>query len=492
MIDDGLTKKDLFSKNVGYTYDDIIILPGYINFPLENLNLETSLTKNIKIKLPFVSSPMDTVTESKMAIQMALFGGIGIIHCNNTIEQQVNEVLRVKRFNNGFVENPITLNPENTVKDAKDYTLKYGITSFPIINDKHILIGMITSRDIYFKHEDTCLYGLMTPIEKLNTSKMCDLDEANNIIIEKKISKLPIIDNEGKLISLICRKDIINCHRYPNASKDNNTKQLLVGGSVSTHIEDRKRINELINAGVNVIVIDSSQGNSCYQIDTIKYIKDFTKKNKKDVDIIAGNVVTQQQALNLINAGADALRVGMGSGSICTTQNVCGVGRPQATAVYKVSQLARKYNVPIIADGGISNTGHIIKALCLGASTIMMGSLLAGTDESPGECYYKNGVRLKKYRGMGSKEAMSKVSGRRYGVNNENITVAQGVVGNVTSKGSLNVYMPYLIKGVKHGLQNIGIENINDINNLDIRFEIRTNSSINEGNIHGLHNFEKD
>ena len=319
----------------------------------------------------------------------------------------------------------------------------------------------------------------------------CSLKDANNILKQNKVNLLPIVDNEMKLTSLICRKDLRNIVDYPLASKNENTKQLLVGAAITTRNYE-ERVTKLVDAGVDVIVIDSAQGNSIYQIETLKWVK----KNYPKLDVICGNVVTKTQAHNLIINGADALRVGMGVGSICTTQSVCGVGRAQATAVYNIAKYAHLRNIPIIADGGISNTSHIIKALALGADTVMMGSLLAGTDESPSDYFYKNGMRLKKYRGMGSLAAMKKgeSSLNRY-LDNNKLKVAQGVSGVVTSKGSISKYIPYLVKGVKLGLQDIGtnsIENLHRNNsNSIIRYEVRTFSSYKESQIHSLVSVEE-
>ena len=318
------------------------------------------------------------------------------------------------------------------------------------------------------------------------------LEDAYEILKESKRSRLPVVDENFNLKSLICRKDLANRREYPNASRNRTTNQLLVGASVTTHLNTNERIIPLIKAGVDVLVIDSAQGNSLYQIKTIKYIKE----KFPDIDIIAGNVVTTKQAKNLIDAGADALRVGMGIGSICTTQEVCGVGRSQATAVYKVSRYAKSLGIPIIADGSIKNTGHIVKALTLGASTVMLGSMLAGTEDSPGEIFYKDGVRLKNYRGMGSIEAMKQTSSsERYLAQNENIKVAQGVSGTVVTKGKVSTYIPYLVQGVKHGLQDIGSNTIQKLHTMlddgTIEFEIRSMSSMRDGAIHGLYDYKK-
>lgn len=494
---DGMKYNDVFNNIISYAYDDIILLPKYIDFSLEDVNLRTKVSRNIEINLPLISSPMDTVTESKMAIKLALLGGLGIIHCNNTIEEQVNEVLQVKIFNNGFIQNPIVLGPNHTILDFLNLEKQYKFSGFPITENGKTnskLLGMVTKRDVDFHTDVSVLLKNIMNKNIITGPEDCTLEEANKILSVNKVSRLPIIDFKGNLVSLICRKDLRNNKNYPYASKNKKTKQLLVGAAVSTHQKDYERIDALVNAGVDLLIIDSSQGNSIYQLNTIKYIK-----SKYEIDVIGGNVVTQTQALNLLDAGVDGLRVGMGIGSICITQNVCGVGRGQATAVYKVSQYARDVGIPVIADGGISSSGQIVKALSLGASCVMLGSMLAGTDESPGDVFYKENTRLKKYRGMGSKEAMQQNSGddryNRYMYLNNDIKVSQGVSGCVISKGSLDNYIPYIIQGIKQGLQNIGEYNIHNLHhslkNNKILFEIRTPLSQFEGNVHHLYTHEK-
>ena len=355
------------------------------------------------------------------------------------------------------------------------------------------LVGMISSRDIDFEDENVFLKDVMTqnPVVYKEENGSVKLKDANNILKKCKKSRLPIVNNEGELQSLICRKDIRNMNAYPLATKNKRTKQLMVGVAISTHKDYKDRLHRLIEVGADVIVIDSSQGNSSFQIDTLKYIK----QTYPDVDVICGNIVTKEQAQNLISNGADGLRVGMGVGSICTTQEVCGVGRPQATAVYEVARYARENNVPVIADGGISNSGHIFKALALGASVVMLGSLIAGTDESPTDYYYKDGIRLKKYRGMGSLDAMKKNSSERYFINENAPKVAQGVSGEVTAKGSLEKYIPFLIQSVKHGLQNVGVKNLSEMHenlyNETLRGHLMSSQAIIEGCIHHLYNHER-
>ena len=487
----GINAEKIFSANFGYTYDDIILLPGFIKHAVNEISLSTKLTNNITLHTPIISSPMDTVTESNMAINIALQGGLGIIHCNNSIDTQVKQVKQVKKYNNGFITDPIVLSEKHTVENVLDIQKKYGFSGFPVTENGKIgskLVGFISQRDYDFvDKKETFVKELMTT--KLVVGKKTkdfSLKKAYDILREKKVNRLPIINEKGELVSLISRKDQKKGRDFPNATKDPVTSQLIVGASVTTHLKDRERIDQLVeDAKVDILVIDSSQGNSLYQIETIQYIK----QKYPHIDVIGGNIVTSNQAKNLIDAGVNAIRVGMGIGSICTTQNVCGVGRPQASAIYDVAKYCNERDISVIADGGISNSGHIVKALNLGASCIMLGSLLAGTDESAGDTFYQDGIKLKRYRGMGSVEAMKQNSSRRYGVQS-NMYVAQGVNGSVSCKGSIHNFVPYLMQGVKHGFQNIGIENMIEshkrLYNGETKFEIRSLASQVEGNIHNL------
>jgi IMP dehydrogenase len=495
------TPSQIFVRNPGcvaYTYDDLILMPGHISFGLADVDIQSELTRNIKLQAPFVSSPMDTVTEHRMAITMALLGGIGIIHSNMSAVDQAAEVHKVKKYKNGFITDPICLSPEDTLADVFQTKSKLGFSSFPITEDGKMggkLVGIISNRDTAFIEDPTIkIKEFMTPRDALTVAQDgISLDEANQVLKVSKKGKLPVVNENDELVALIARTDLQKNKDNPLASKDKANKQLLVGASVGTRPDDLKRVKLLVEAGVDVIVVDSSQGDSIYQLDTIRHIKAEHPK----VDVIGGNVVTPSQALHLIQAGADGLRVGMGIGSICTTQEVCAVGRAQASAVYHVAKFARKYGVPIIADGGIKSTGHITKALCLGAGAVMMGSMLAGTDESPGEYYYQDGVRLKRYRGMGSIEAMSEGSEKRYVWDNQQtvIKVAQGVSGAVQDKGTLRRYVPYLMQGVRHGLQDAGCRSVSEAREKlyddRLRFEIRSPAAQTEGGVHGLHSYQK-
>jgi IMP dehydrogenase len=487
----GVSAAELFQKGQGITYDDFIILPGYISFAVGDVQLDTRLTREITLKRPVVSSPMDTVTESTMAIYLALLGGMGMIHYNNTIDEQVAEVRRTKKFENGFIMDPIVLGPNNRISDLDEIARKYGFSSVPVTEGGTLrgkLIGIVTRRDIDFEPDRSRPLREVMSRDLVTAPVGITLAEGNAILRASKKGKLPIVDKEGRLVSMMSRADLRKNQDFPLASK-NPSKQLIVGAAVGTRAADRERLEALVDAGVDAAVFDSAQGHSIYQIEMIKW----TKATFPNLQVIAGNVVTVDQCRGLIEAGADALRIGMGSGSICITQETVAVGRSQASAVCECAHFARRHDVPVIADGGIASIGHLCKALAVGASTVMLGSLLAGTDEAPGEYYYEAGARLKRYRGMASLEAMVEGGDKRYFAEEENIKVAQGVSGAVVDKGSIVQYVPYLTQGVRHAMQDIGCRTIAELHEWlylgKVRFESRSLSAQREGGVHNLHSF---
>ncbi|KAE9414614.1 hypothetical protein Angca_009319 [Angiostrongylus cantonensis] len=501
---DGESVHELMSRHDGLTYSDFNILPGVIDFSVHDVRLDTQITKNIRIKAPLVSSPMDTVTESGMAIVMALYGGLGIIHANFArIEDQAAEVLKVKRFKQGFVMQPHCLKPDASLWDMLQIKKNYGYTGAPVTETGKVgskLIGMITSRDFDFIDVDvevqkrTPITDIMVDGSKLVLGDISlTMEKAQKILKDNRLGgygSVPFIQEVIRTRTVINEFVFVQARDYPMASYDSKG-QLLCGAAINTRETSKTALQLLVEAGVDVIVIDSSNGSSTYQIEMLKYIK----KTYPTLDVIAGNVVTKSQAKLLIDAGADALRVGMGSGSICITQDIMAVGRAQGSAVYAVSSYARSRGVPVLADGGIRDVGYITKAVALGANAVMMGGLLAGTTEAPGEYFWgPGGVRVKNYRGMGSLDAMeahASSQDRYFTTDSDQIKVSQGVSATMKDRGSCHKFLPYLVRGVQHGFQDIGVRSLEELHEKvasgKVRFERRSPNAQVEGGVHSLH-----
>ena len=501
-LTDGRTGYDaakLFTQGVCYTYDDVIFHPGHIDFSVDEVSLATHLTKNIEIRVPLISSPMDTVTEADMAIGMAQLGGCGFIHYNCTLEEQVKQVEKVKAHKVGFVSSPVVLKPTDTLSDLLQVRRVKGVDYAVITETGSLgkkLMGLVTARDADFvDNMQSTLATVMVPANELMTAdSKVNLEGAFELLKQSKKGKLPVVDAHGNLVAFTTFDEVREARSCPSPGEPSLSKdgRLLCGAAVGTREHDKERIKRLVEAGIDVVILDSSQGDSIYQIRMIEFIK----SKFPQIEVVAGNVVTASQAHRLVQAGADALRVGMGSGSICTTQEVCAVGRGQATAVYQVSRYASKFGVPVIADGGIQNSGHIVKALALGASTVMCGSVFSGTTEAPGDYLVApDGVRVKRYRGMGSLDAMKKGSDTRYLGSDTHIKIAQGVSGTVKDKGSIRRLIPFLVHGARHGFQDLGARSLPHLKQLRdsgmMRLECRSGAAQKEGGVHDMHSYEK-
>jgi len=446
---------DKFAKE-GLTFDDVLLLPQESNFTPNEVELGTQLTKKIHLNIPMMSSAMDTVTEAPMAIAMAREGGIGVIHKNMTIEQQAGEVDKVKRSENGVITNPFSLSASHTLRDADDLMGKYKISGVPICDEENKLIGIITNRDLRFEVDFTKkISEAMTHENLITAPEGTTLEQAQEILRQYKIEKLPIVDSENHLKGLITIKDIEKAVRYPNAAKDSSGR-LLCAAAIGVTNDALERVQAVVDAGVDAIVLDSAHGHSMNIINKVKEIKAAFP----DLEVIVGNIATAEAAQALIDAGADAIKVGIGPGSICTTRVIAGIGAPQITAIYDVSQVAKKYGIPVIADGGIKYSGDITKAIAAGADLVMMGSLLAGCEESPGEFEIFQGRRFKVYRGMGSLAAMEKGSKDRYFQTGSKKLVPEGVEGRVPFKGSLSDTVFQLLGGLRAGMGYCGTKTI--------------------------------
>jgi len=467
----------------GITFDDILIIPNYSEVLPAQTDLTTRLTNNITLNIPLVSAAMDTVTEARLAIALAREGGIGIIHKNLSIEEQSHQVDIVKRSESAIITDPITLTPKDTILKARNLMREYDISGIPIVNEGK-LVGIITNRDLRFiKELNDKIEDHMTKREHLVTAKEgIKLNEAIKIMQEYKIEKLLIVDDDFCLKGLITIKDINKIMEYPLASKDSQGR-LRVGAAVGVSEQEKERVAELVKSKVDVIVVDTAHGHSKPVIEMVKYIK-----SNFNVDVIAGNIATAEGAESLIQAGANAVKVGIGPGSICTTRIVAGVGVPQISAIMFANEIAKKYDIPVIADGGIKYSGDIAKAIAAGASTVMLGSLFAGTEESPGEIVIYGGKTYKAYRGMGSLGAMQKGSKDRYGqgdVDEPQKLVPEGIEGAVSYKGSLSQFVYQLIGGLKASLGYVGARNIKEFQE-KARFIKITNAGLKESHPHNV------
>ena len=456
MVNENVSEK--FVKE-GLTFDDVLLIPARSEIVPKMVNLGTRLTKKITLNIPMMSAAMDTVTESAMAIAMAREGGIGIIHKNMPVERQVEEVIRVKRSENGVITDPFYLAADNTVAEADALMAKYRISGVPICDENKKLVGIITNRDMRFLTDYSMSIGEVMTKDNLVTAPVgTDLVKAREILSRHKIEKLPLVDENGTLCGLITIKDIQKASKYPNSAKDERGR-LIVGAAIGVTSDVVERAGKLLEAGADVLVLDSAHGHSKNIIDCVANIK----KVYPDAQLIAGNIATAAAAEDLILAGADAVKVGIGPGSICTTRVVAGIGVPQITAVYDVACVAQKYDVPVISDGGIKYSGDMVKALAAGADVLMMGSLFAGCEESPGDTEIYQGRSFKVYRGMGSLAAMEKGSKDRYFQEGNKKLVPEGVEGRVPFKGPVADTVYQMLGGIRAGLGYCGCATIPDL-----------------------------
>jgi IMP dehydrogenase len=469
--------------NEGLTFDDVLLVPAYSEVLPREVDLSTMFSRNIRINSPIVSAAMDTVTESAVAIAIAREGGIGVIHKNMSIEDQAKQVRSVKRAESGMIYDPVTIGPDASVFDALKLMKEYKIGGIPVINKDKVLIGIVTNRDLRFQQNTKKLIReVMTSEGLITTKKTITLDEAESILQEYKIEKLPVVDEDSKLIGLLTYKDITKAKDNPHASKDSKGRLRVVAGVGVTH-DTMDRIKALVNAKVDAIVIDTAHGHTKGVIEMLKKVK----KAYPDLDIVVGNIATADAALALVKAGADAVKVGIGPGSICTTRVIAGVGVPQLNAIYDVASALKKSGVPVIADGGIRYSGDIVKALAAGADTIMAGSMFAGVDESPGETIIYNGRKFKSYRGMGSLEAMQQGSKDRYFQDVEDDIqklVPEGIVARVPYKGTLAEVLYQMVGGLRAGMGYCGASNIEALKKA--QFVRITNAGVTESHPHDV------
>ena len=468
----------------GLTFDDVLLVPQYSEILPSEVNISTFLTKNIKLNVPIVSAAMDTVTESAMAIAMAREGGLGFIHKNMSIENQAAEVDKVKRHENGMILNPVTVSKEDTLIDVEKICRRYHISGLPVVDSDRHLVGMITRRDIkYLTIDSTKVEAVMTKDNLITAQVGTSLEEAKMILWKNRIEKLPIVDNQYRLVGLITSKDIDNIGNHPNACKDQQGR-LRCGAAVGVGEDTLRRVEALINAGVDVITVDSAHGHSRNVIDAVRKIRD----KFPDIDLVAGNIVTARAAEELAKAGVNTVKVGIGPGSICTTRVVAGVGVPQITAIQEVAEYCKTNDIKLIADGGIKFSGDIAKAIAAGADVVMLGSLLAGCTESPGEEVIFQGRKFKVYVGMGSLAAMKRGSADRYFQSKDTQTkklVPEGIEGRVAYKGSVSDSIYQLCGGLLSGMGYCGTPNIEALKNNGVFVQI-TSAGLKESHPHDV------
>ena len=467
----------------GLTYDDVLLIPAYSEVLPRTVDLTTKFSRNIELKIPFVTAAMDTVTEAKMAIAIAREGGIGVIHKNMSIEEQARQVAIVKRAENGMIYDPITIKRGSTVRDALALMAEYKIGGIPVVDDEGYLVGIVTNRDLRFEKDmNKRIDHVMTKDNLVTASQSVDLEAAAQILQEHKIEKLPVIGKDGKLVGLVTYKDITKAKDKPMACKDAKGR-LRVAAGVGVTDDTMDRMQALVDAGADAIVIDTAHGHSYFVIEKLKE----ARKRFPDIDIVVGNVATGEAAKALVEAGADAVKVGIGPGSICTTRVVAGVGVPQLSAVYDVAKALKGTSVPLIADGGLRYSGDVVKALAAGGYCVMIGSLVAGTEESPGDTIIFNGRKFKSYRGMGSLEAMENGSKDRYfqsGESNVKKLVPEGIAARVPYKGTLFEVIYQLTGGLRAGMGYCGAANIEKLH--EAKFTRITNAGVLESHPHDV------
>ncbi|MCB9202811.1 MAG: IMP dehydrogenase [Flavobacteriales bacterium] len=463
------------------TFDDVLLVPAYSETLPSEVSLKTKLTDKITLNVPIVSAAMDTVTEAKLAIALARQGGIGFIHKNMTPTEQSLQISKVKRSESGMISKPITLSKDQKISDAKRLMKEYKISGFPVVESNGILIGIITNRDIkYQENLDLLVEEVMTKENLVTSGENTSLEEAKSILLKYKIEKLPIVDSNNKLIGLITIKDIDNLIEHPNACKDS-TGRLRVGAGVGVGNNTLERVQSLVDSDVDIIAIDSAHGHSKGVLDKIREIR----HSFPNLDIVGGNIVTEQAAKDLIDAGANVLKVGVGPGSICTTRVVAGVGVPQLSAIYSTYMYAKQKNVSVIADGGIKLSGDIVKALASGASAVMLGSLFAGTHEAPGEEIIYQGRRFKTYQGMGSLSAMKRGSKDRYFQTDAKKLVPEGIEGRVPYTGRIQDVVYQLCGGIRAGMGYCGVDTITKLQT-DSKMVKITPSGLKESHPHDV------